>query len=414
MRIAILNWNSRPVGGLDTYLRLVIPALARRGHDLAFLHERGTPTDGDRFGLPAGSPTWSGEDLGAERALASLSEWQPDLLFSHGSLDPHVEASTLRIAPSVFMAHAYYGTCISGAKTFKSPSTRPCSRRFGWPCLLNYYPRHCGGWNPLTMARLFRVQSHRLHLLASYKAVVVYSTSLQGELARHGIDATYLTPPAESGICATVGSRDRDAPNECRLVFAGRMDRLKGGNYLLDALPSVARSLNRRVHLTLAGDGPARASWEAAAARLTTREPNCRIEFAGWLDREEIDALYARADLLVVPSLWPEPFGFVGPEAGRQALPAAAFAVGGIPDWLRPGINGFLAPGDPPTVGGLTDAIVACLKDPETHARLRDGARRVASELSLDHHVDALMRVLIDATRSQLDASTTVSVDGRP
>ena len=60
----------------------------------------------------------------------------------------------------------------------------------------------------------------------------------------------------------------------------------------------------------------------------------------------------ASADLLVVPSLWPEPFGLVGLEGARSRLPAAAFAVGGIPDWLRSGVNGYLAPGDPPTPAG--------------------------------------------------------------
>ena len=132
--------------------------------------------------------------------------------------------------------------------------------------------------------------------------------------------------------------------------------------------------------MTFAGDGPARASWQAAAARLATRERKLRIEFTGWLDPDRISALLATADLLVVPSLWPEPFGLVGLEAARHRLPVAAFAVGGIPDWLRPGVNGYLAPGDPPTPGGLAEAIIACVKDPETHARLRDGAGRVAAE----------------------------------
>ena len=115
-----------------------------------------------------------------------------------------------------------------------------------------------------------------------------------------------------------------------------------------------------------------------------------------------------------MPSLWPEPFGLVGLEAARHRLPVAAFAVGGIPDWLRPGVNGYLAPGDPPTARGLADAIIACLKDPETHARLRDGAGRVAAEFSLDRHMDALMRVLNDAARSGVEVSTMVRVDGRP
>ena len=214
------------------------------------------------------------------------------------------------------------------------------------------------------MARQFRLQSGRLRQLPLYKAVVVYSTSLQRELARHGIDATYLPPPADPGCVRPATATDRDARDEWRLVFAGRMDHLKGGSYLLEALPSVARALSRRVHVTFAGDGPAKASWQAAAAALAAREPALSIFFTGWLDPEEMDALYARADLLVVPSLWPEPFGFVGPEAGRQRLPAAAFAVGGIPGLAAAGrqrVSGAWRPAD---AGGPADAIVACLEGP--------------------------------------------------
>ena len=81
------------------------------------------------------------------------------------------------------------------------------------------------------------------------------------------------------------------------------------------------------------------------------------------------------SDLLVVPSTWPEPFGLIGPEAGLHRLPAAAFAVGGIPEWLSDGVNGRLAPGDPPSAAGLARAIVECVRDPAELARLRNGAR---------------------------------------
>ena len=58
-------------------------------------------------------------------------------------------------------------------------------------------------------------------------------------------------------------------------------------------------------------------------------------------------------DLLVVPSVWPEPFGLVGPEAAHHGVPSAAFAVGGIPEWLVDGVSGHLAAGDRPT-GAIT------------------------------------------------------------
>ena len=100
--------------------------------------------------------------------------------------------------------------------------------------------------------------------------------------------------------------------------------------------------------------------------------------------------LLDEADLLVVPSVWPEPFGLVGPEAGLHGVPAAGFAVGGIPEWLQDGVNGCLAPGDPPTTAGLADAIVRCLADPDTHRRLRQEAVRCAQRFSMTRHLAEL------------------------
>jgi glycosyltransferase involved in cell wall biosynthesis len=397
VRIAILNWTSRPVGGSGTYLRLVLPALARRGHHLALWHELGEPPDGDPFALPEGSPSWSVQQIGMERALAVIADWHPDVLFSHGLLDPQMEAKTLQIAPAVLLAHAYYGTCISGSKMFKNPTNRPCSRSFGWPCLVNYYPRHCGGWSPVTMVREFRRQGSRFELLSRYRAIVTLSSHMQREYARHGIQTKWVKGVAEPGAPCVSDASAQSSRDAWRLVFAGRMEFVKGGRYLLDALPRVAGSLDRALHLTFAGDGPARASWQAAAATLAAHERMLGIDFVGWLDRDRIAALLAGADLLVLPSLWPEPLGIVGLEAARQHLPVAAFAVGGIPDWLRPGVNGYLARGDPPTPGGLAEAVIACLKDPDTHARLRVGAARVAAEFDFEHHIDELLRVLKDA-----------------
>jgi glycosyltransferase involved in cell wall biosynthesis len=406
MRIAIVNWNSQPVGGVGSYLRLVIPALGERGHDVAFWHEQGNPPDGNPFALPSASPSWSVQQIGQTLALKELAAWRPDVIANHGLLDPSLETRTLAVAPAVLHLHGYYGTCISGAKTFKFPTTTPCSRRFGWPCLAEYYPRRCGGWSPITMLREFRRQSQRLALLCRYKALLVYSAHLQREFARHGLRTTCIGPPIEPAAA----SRDRTDHRigfECRLLFVGRMDPLKGGRHLLDALPHVALAIGRPIHMTFAGDGPSRRAWEADAATVMARVPRLRVEFTGWLDRGRIGRLMQLADLLVVPSVWPEPFGLVGLEAARARLPVAAFAVGGIRDWLRPGVNGSLAPGDPPTPRGLAAAIVACVKDEETHARLREGAGRVAAETTFDNHVDALMRVLDDVAGGSVDESRT-------
>ena len=406
MRIAVLNWSNRRIGGTGTYLSAVMPHLQRAGHEVGLWHEVNTPLDYDMIPMPPAAPVWSVADLGLDEALTGLSSWRPHLLYSHGMLDPEVERRTLDIAPAVFFAHNYYGTCISGAKTFKNPVVTPCDRRFGWQCLAHYYPRRCGGWNPVTMVRLYRQQRDRLELLSRYRAIVTHSEHMQNEYINHGLAASRVfnvkygsdlarrNEPCPSATTATV-----DDTRAWRLLFVGRMDELKGGGELLESLPHVVERLGRPLHLTFAGDGPQRAEWTALASRIC-RDRRIEVEFTGWVDRVEIDGLFARSDLMVLPSLWPEPLALVGLEAARHRLPVAAFAVGGIGEWLTPGQNGQLAPGNPPTVEGLTAAIVACLKDPQTHARLREGAGHRSADFSFDTHVDLLLQAFNDAARA--------------
>ena len=166
---------------------------------------------------------------------------------------------------------------------------------------------------------------------------------------------------------------------------------------MIDALASVATALMRPLGVTFVGDGPDRQRWEQRARRAQAARSNLRIEFTGWLDSSRLDELMLDSDLLVVPSTWPEPFGLVGPEAGLHGLPAAAFAVGGIPEWLSDGVNGRLAPGDPPSAAGLARAIVECVREPAELARLKDGARERARHCDLEAHIDALLAIFASA-----------------
>jgi glycosyltransferase involved in cell wall biosynthesis len=394
MRIAIVNWSRRRVGGAERYLSEVMADLAREGHQVGLWHEVDLPTDREQIPLPEGAPAWCVARLGVERALSELRAWGPELVFTHIVSDPEVEAEVIRAAPAVFFAHAYYGTCISGTKTHALPTPTPCGRRFGAGCLLRYYPRRCGGLSPLTMLRDYGRQSRRLELLGEYRAVVTNSAHLREEYVRHGVDpARVHTVPLPVAELPGGGAERGERGEGWRLLFLGRMDPLKGGGALLDALPEVAAALGVPLHVTFVGDGPARGAWERGAAAVRSRTPGLTVEFTGWMEGPGLEALWERTDLLVVPSLWPEPFGLVGPEAGVRGIPAAGFAVGGIPDWLEEGVNGALAPADPPTAAGLSAAIVRALRDPDRYAALRRGARERARRFSRERHLRALTAV---------------------
>jgi glycosyltransferase involved in cell wall biosynthesis len=177
----------------------------------------------------------------------------------------------------------------------------------------------------------------------------------------------------------------------------GRMDHLKGGLTLIESLSEISAALDRPVHVTFAGDGRDRRLWESRAATLEASCAGLSFEFPGWVEGEAHDALIAGSDLLVMPSLWPEPFGLIGPEAGLCGLPAVAFAVGGTSDWLKDGVNGYLAPANPPTARVLAEAIIKCLRDGSHYQQLREGALTVAESFSVNDHVSRIIKVLEQA-----------------
>jgi len=405
VKIAAVNSYHARIGGAETYLDTVIPALAAAGHQIAFLSELDSPPGVQQIRLPANAPAWCASAMGWPQALAALESWRPNVIYVHGMNDLPAAARIVASAPAVLFAHGYYGTCISGSKMFSQPRPRPCARRFGWRCLIQYYPHRCGGLNPARMWTDYRKQSARLGLMSRYAAILTASAHMRTEFIRHGclpqrVHALRL-PLAPRRLPQSSGTATAEvmpAENrELRLLYVGRMIRMKGGAIMLDAFALAAASLGRPLKATFAGDGPDRVQWEQKSRRVQAANPNLNIEFSGLLDSARLDQLMLDSDLLVVPSTWPEPFGLVGPEAGLHELPAAAFAVGGIPEWLSDGVNGHLAPGDPPSAAGLARAIVECLRDPAKLARLRKGARELASRFDLDAHLNALLAILTEA-----------------
>jgi glycosyltransferase involved in cell wall biosynthesis len=224
--------------------------------------------------------------------------------------------------------------------------------------------------------------------------VAVASRALFDEYRRHGVAEERLRlvplfPPEQAPDREPPSLRPRALD---RVLMIGRLTDLKGGRLLVRALSDAGRALGRQLTLVLAGDGPEREPMRELARRLLIP-----LEERGWVGPAEREALLRGADLLAVPSVWPEPFGLVGIEAGCVGLPAVGFQVGGVADWLIPGETGEAAPGDPPTVGGLAGAITRALRDPAHHQRLCAGAWDMAHRFTPDSHRERLEALLAEA-----------------
>jgi glycosyltransferase involved in cell wall biosynthesis len=388
LRIAVLTRYIHDAGGVEAYLRRVLPSLRQRGHDLTVWHEFAVP-DGRNRDFDRSVPCRMMEDV--ERSAREIFEWQPDVLFLNGLSEPATEMRLAERAPTVTFLHGYHGTCVSGGKTWMFPDPTPCSRRLGPACLLHYYPRRCGGLNPAVMLDAYRQQRLRQQLLHRSAFVTTFSEHMRREAIANGVEAQRAVhlPAFDSTDAAAIpepSARPGASLRRWHVGFIGRMERPKGALLFVDALAQLDVTLRGRLRVTFAGDGRERPALEQSASRMADVE----IEFPGWIDARERARLFASLDLLVVPSIWPEPLGLVGIEAAAAGVPAVAFDVGGIGDWLEDGVTGRLLRGLPPSSAALASAIVDALGDPERLRQWGSQARARARQLTLEAHMCAL------------------------
>jgi len=174
------------------------------------------------------------------------------------------------------------------------------------------------------------------------------------------------------------------ASRPLRLLYAGQLVEHKGVH---TALRACTRLCAQGVDVTLsivgaAVDAEYRRELEALAAPLGER-----VRFTGGLPRAELAAMYAAHDVLLFPSIWPEPFSIGLLEGMAAGLGIVATATGGTAEILRHQHNALLfAPDDDV---GCAVAITRLRSEPGLLASLGSAARTTVMEsFRLDQMLD--------------------------
>lgn len=169
------------------------------------------------------------------------------------------------------------------------------------------------------------------------------------------------------------------------ILSAGRLTPQKCFGDLLSAFANLA-ARRRDVRLLIAGEGPERDRLEELSRSLGLSD---RARLIG--NVEELPALYATADLFILPSSY-EGFPFALLEAMAAGLPVVATRFGGADELVEHGREGLLVPtGD---VEGLAAAIEAILSDRSTMASMAQTARIKAQRFSKVSMIEQTLAVL--------------------
>jgi len=146
------------------------------------------------------------------------------------------------------------------------------------------------------------------------------------------------------------------------LLSVGRLEQNKGFAVMLDALARIRSFLPSKWLWLLVGEGPERAALQEKIRKYQFRD---HVRLLGSVDDITLHNLYELATLFVHPTLF-EGSSLVTLEAMCHARPLIGTLVGGIPDKILRGQNGYLVP--PGDAQQLADKILLALSD---HNKLR-------------------------------------------
>jgi len=381
-RVAFLSLHTSPLeqpgsgdaGGMNVYVRSLASALARSGVEVEIFTRAVAPDQpdvehpepgicvhniqaGPRRRIPKEQlPSLihrMADEVDAIRARQDQGHYQ--LIHSHYWLSG-VAGLHLARAWHVPLVHTMHTMArVKNQHLHSGEHAEPENREQGEQCLVDGAAR-------LIANTRAEAQELRSHYDASPAAIDVVAP---------GVDLDVFSP---TGPVA-------DGPAGFHVVFAGRMQRLKGPHVLVQAAAALrARRPDIPLRLTLLGEqsGSRQYDIDSVIASTGMADAVTRLSAA---PREELAAWFRAADVVAMPS-YSESFGLVALEAQACGTPVLATRVGGLADAVDDGVSGLLVDGH--RITAWAAALERLYDDGALRSALGAGAVRHASAFGWD------------------------------
>lgn len=197
-----------------------------------------------------------------------------------------------------------------------------------------------------------------------------------------------------------------DGTSKLQLGSTGRLHSVKQYDKLIEALAQAIAhtpSLADRLHLTIVGEGPERATLEQLIEHFGLQD---NVSLPGHSDN--VDAYLASWHLYFQPSDY-EGMCLAVHEAMNAALPIVATPVGELASCVTDGVTGFVVNGEP--VAALTEIILRTAEAPEQLAELGQNARRYVQQHYSRAAFDAAAKTIVERL-AQLPPRRGRHIDG--
>jgi glycosyltransferase involved in cell wall biosynthesis len=386
MRILMISDFYSPfIGGVEVLVRSVSRELAARGHSVAVAtlagpdalareHDDGVlvyriRTTSQRAGrlFTTSTRPWAPPvpDPEAVMGLRSvLQRERPDVVHGHDWLArSYLPLKRRGHCPAFVMSLHYYTlSCPKKSLMYRgSPCSGPAlTKCLG--CATRHYGVAKGAAVVLGQLACSRSEAAKVDLFLPVSAATADGNGVVEAGLPYEVMPNMLARESDPSSHASLLNQ---LPREPFLLFVGDIRRDKGVDVLIDAY----RALRDRPRLVLIGK-----VWGDTPDELPDG-----VELLRDWPNAAVRAAMKRCVALVMPSIWPEPFGIVAAEALAAGRPVVASAIGGIPEIVRDGGEGLLVePGD---AAALTRALARIVHDETLRERLACSARIMADRL---------------------------------
>jgi glycosyltransferase involved in cell wall biosynthesis len=388
-RVRVLRVIARlNMGGPALHVAYLTAGLAERGYDTTLV--AGSLARGED------SMAFVAEELGIR--VERLEEL-------HREISPFRDAVAIarlallirRVRPHILHTHTAKAGAVGRLAALLAGDARP-------PIVVHTFHGHVlrGYFDPVRTAG-FRLLERWLARTST--ALVAVSPQVRDDLVALGV------APRERFVVVRLGieleqrvAAEQDGRGESRRILGigpdrfavGWIGRMTGVKRTEDVLRAFRRLRDRGIDacLCMIGDGPDRPAVERRAHELGVMRDTL---FLGY--QEEVAPYYAAFDAMILPSI-NEGTPVSAIEALAAGRPVVATRVGGVPDVVREGEDGFLV--DPGDVDALADRLARLAADPELRERLGAAGRaRVIPRYSVERlvdNVDRLYRSLLETS----------------
>jgi D-inositol-3-phosphate glycosyltransferase len=394
LRVAVLSMHTSPTGalghgangGLNVYVRECCAAFARRGIATDVFTR-----------VPASSPSTQSRLGGLCRVV--------DVPIGAAGLDKYElvgEVEAFASAVAGFAAaegtryeviHSHYWLSGAAACTLRAEWAAPWAHTAHTLALVKNRRLAPGDRPEPAIRELVEAE------IARSADLLVVSTESEGEDLRRA----YGTRPDRIAVVAPGVDLDAFQPvprftarrrlgleGSRPILFAGRLERLKGAEVALRAFALVAPEHPNAVLVVLGGDSredgeSERSRLQAIAAELGVVD---RVSFRGSVPHTELRLYYSAAEALLMPS-YSESFGLVGLEAQACGCPVVAADVAGLASVVRDDVTGYLVPNHEPAE--WADRLRLLLDVPELSEQMGRRARLLAQRFTWSRTADHLV-----------------------